>query len=755
MICTRIGARFIGRYLPLAALLLVMSLGRAPRAEAQFAPVADIPFAQEYRDPFLISSEADANNVFRLAMGEDGKLWLATAAGLRYVQDGAWETPAGELPAGPALDVAITGDGQVLFGAWDGAYRVTDDGVAKLAGTTGPINRIAVGNNRVVLGGPDGVWEVKDDTATPLDAFWASSIMDIAVDGDDTWLATIVGTYHLSDDRTRRLYESNELLTCQTHAVAVAPNGKVWIGTDQGLNLYRNGEHLQAITGEDGLPVKHIRSISFAPDETVWIGTPGGLVRYRDGEWALRHSLRWLPNDDVRDVAFGKEGDVYVATAGGVGVIRQRQMTLAEKAAHYQQIVRDRHVREPGLVEVCRLQETGDLASFAPRDTDNDGLFTGLYIASEAYRWAVTGDEQAKANAQAAFKALAFLQEVTETPGFIARTVIPSDWKDMADRNRSWTELEAALHRLDDPRFKPVETRWRKSADGKWLWKGDTSSDEVSGHYYAWGVYYDLVADEEEKEAIRDLVARVTDYIVDGGFVFRDIDGQATRWGVWAPELLNGNPNWSPDRGVNSVEILSFLTVAEHITGNQRYAELRKKLLDEHNYRKNILKPQTTDPGQFTHIDSQLLGLAYRGLFAYEQDPELRELYHHSMRHWYDLNRRIGGPFYNFIYGGAMESACDEQRATEFLRRVPLDMIRWSVDNRNRSDVNLVNYPQSEALQVDRLLPPDERHLVKWDGNHYSAVGGSAGREEDCGVFWLLPYWMGRYYGYIAPPGEG
>ena len=40
-----------------------------------------------------------------------------------------------------------------------------------------------------------------------------------------------------------------------------------------------------------------------------------------------------------------------------------------------------------------------------------------------------------------------------------------------------------------------------------WIWKGDTSSDEVVGHMFAYPIVYDLVADgEEEKQMVEDLV---------------------------------------------------------------------------------------------------------------------------------------------------------------------------------------------------------------------------------------------------------
>ena len=48
-------------------------------------------------------------------------------------------------------------------------------------------------------------------------------------------------------------------------------------------------------------------------------------------------------------------------------------------------------------------------------------------------------------------------------------------------------------------RDKPVEQRWRPATREGWLWKGDTSSDEMTGHFYALPIFYDLVADEQQK----------------------------------------------------------------------------------------------------------------------------------------------------------------------------------------------------------------------------------------------------------------
>ena len=79
-------------------------------------------------------------------------------------------------------------------------------------------------------------------------------------------------------------------------------------------------------------------------------------------------------------------------------------------------------------------------------------------------------------------------------------------------------------------------------------------------------------------------------------------------------------------------------------------------------------------------------------------------------------------------------------------------MVQWTVDNTHRKDVQLVERPAEGIVQTDRLLPPSERAVFRWDRNVYRAVRGDGGRVESSSVFWLAPYWMGRHHGFIGPP---
>lgn len=732
--------------------VIELSLLLVVRAQGHEA-IVDAPFWQEFREPFLTGSEARQNDVYALALDGHGSLWLATRAGLFIVRDAQWERAAGTDPAGPVFSLICDRAGTVWVGAWNGLYRATGQALDRIDGTSGPIGVLAVCDQGLLAGGPEGVWLRRNDQWEQLHGDWATSVRDLTMIGDVLWVATSVELYRVEDGTTRKFFDVEHLCSRDCRALAVASDGKLWVGTGDGIDVFDGTHHVSRYQeGDQAPPAREVRSLTFDAEGRLWAATSLGVARFDGKQWTLRHSERWLPSNDVRRIVVDDRNEARVATAAGVAHLRRKRMTLADKAAHYESIVRARHVREPGLVEKCVLTRRGDLSDWEPTDTDNDGQYTGTYLVAESYRFAATGAADAQANARAAYDAMEFLQTVTDTPGFIARTAVPSSWTRMADPNHIHAPQEIAEHLVEDPRDKPVDIRWRKSRDGKWLWKGDTSSDEITGHFYAYGVYYDLAADDSEKERVRRHVRRVMDYIIEGGFELLDTDGKPTRWGIWSPRRLNHDPNWQLDRGVNSVEILSYLATAFHITGDDKYRQAAQRLYEDHEYSQNVLLAQMTDPGAFTYIDSELLGMAYRGLFAYDREPSRRSGYRQSIDRWFAANRRDHSPMYNFVFAEATGELQGVRECVDYLRDVPLDMIQWTIDNSGRNDVRLVRKPYADAWQVDCVLPASERAILKWDANPYRAVDGEDGRTESPAASWLFPYWIGRYLGLISGP---
>lgn len=719
-------------------------------AEAQ--AVKDIPFVQETVERYDLGSP-EGNDVRAIAVAPDGDVWAATRAGFYRWRKGQNRWTSVSAETAPAFTAFTDSQGYVWLGAWDGLYRATNDGLHKVTGINLPVSALCEVEQELRAFGPDGMWRVRGDKATPHPLPCASSIRYVLSDGKGgIWIGTDVGLFHHTPGGTVWRYSEEHLLSSSVRGLAIAPDGSLWIGGLGGITTYREGKRIGQLTPTDGLPSVQVQCVRRAPDGRMWIGTPVGVTRTDGKSWSLRHSLRWLPDDDVRDVAFDADGTAWVATAGGVSAIHQRTMTLAEKAEYYLNICLARHVREPGLVEKCLLQTPGDVNTWKPRDDDNDGEYTSMYLAMECFRYAVTKDPSARANARKAFEALRFLQTVTGTRGFVARTVIPSNWQPMNDLNRTYTDAEWADEHVRDPRHKRVHERWRLSADGKWLWKGDTSSDEITGHFYGYLHFYDLAADEQDKQRVREHVRRVMDNIIEGGYVLKDIDGTHTRWAVWSPEKLNGDLNWAPERGINSVEILSFLKATYHITGDPKYEREYRKLLDQHGYRENVKHAKTFNPAWRTHIDDELLALAFPALLLHETDPDLKQLYRQALDTWYEGVKNDQNPWFHFLYASLTDTPPEIHDSLVFLRDAPLDLVRWTIDNTHREDLNLVRRPEMECWQTDRLPPPSERGVIRWDKNPWVAVQGDGGRTESDGVFWLLPYWMGRYYGYILPP---
>ena len=456
--------------------------------------------------------------------------------------------------------------------------------------------------------------------------------------------------------------------------------------------------------------------------------TSRGVWRTTPGERAMHyyHGMRYIPHPFCRALLRTPEGSVWVATAAGLAHLAELPHTLEEKAARFEYRVRKRHQRLDGYVTSSRLSKAGDLSTNVPRPSDNDGLWTSMYLGAQCFRFAVTKEEPARTFAQQAFAALERLEAVTTIPGFPTKAII----------------------RPDDPHQHQTRVPWLPSADGQWLWKADCSSDEIVGHFFGYALYYDLVAGPQERDRVAELVTRIMDHIIDNGYYLIGPDGKPTQWGVWAPEMLNGP--WKSQQGLNSLEILSHLRAAYHITGNDRYLGAYHELIERHHYAENTRRQKIDVPGHVNHSDDELAFLSYYPLLTYEDDPELRAIYLDSLEHNWQIERPERNPLWNIIYGVLTGNECDLDAAVRTLREIPMDLIDWDVDNSARLDLELdAESGRFGELQSVEVLPYDELPIAKWNSNPYRVVGGGGGYGEDDGTYYLLPYWMARYHGLI------
>ncbi len=477
--------------------------------------------------------------------------------------------------------------------------------------------------------------------------------------------------------------------------------------------------------------------------DTLWLGSNQGVMMGKlGGPWQYFQSKRWLDDNRVVKIELLAKG-ARVTTETGVRLIHTIPMTFEKKAAFYDQQLQKYNTRL-GFVGDARLNVPGDISggTFKPH-SDNDGLWTSLYIGAECFRYAVTGDPEAKKNARKSLESMMWLERVNGIPGFISRSIVPAG----------------------EPERLHYGGEWHLTPDGKWEWKGDTSSDEVDGHYFAYAIYYDLAADKKEKQEIQAYVRRITDYIVDHNYYLLDLDGKPTTWGFWGPQELNQKLQHLCERGLNSLEILSHLKASYHITGDKKYQEAYEELIRKHGYAINTVKQKMIWPHSIiNHSDDELAFVPYYHLLQYETDPKLVSIYLSSIQRSWEIERPEISPFFDYVYGASIlahpndwknvfedypkpDGTYDAEKCVGWFEDVPLDLIDWTVDNTHRTDyTKKFRDRYGRISECNKVFPVSERPLMRWNGNPYELRGGDGGRTLRDGAFWFLPYWMGRYH---------
>ena len=282
---------------------------------------------------------------------------------------------------------------------------------------------------------------------------------------------------------------------------------------------------------------------------------------------------------------------------------------------------------------------------------------------------------------------------------------------------------------------------------------------------------------EEEKERLREVVRDLTDHLIEHDFMLIDHDGTVTRWGDFNPLHLNHDKRWIAERGLNSLSMLSYLAVAEHVTGDPKYGEASRMLIEEHGYDQNAMRAKIQyGIGSGNQSDDELAIMSFYNLIRYTKNEALRERMRYSFFTYWRLEYPEMNPFFNFAYAASCQGATytnqwgtysldpwrDWSRdAIATLTGFPLDRVNWARQNSHRLD--LVYLPRQQAVDLDesagrgrgyrvnnKVLPVQERHFNHWNTDPWRLDYGGDGRTLGNGTVFLLPYYMGLYHGFIA-----
>jgi len=682
-----------------------------------------------------------------LSVAHNGERFYALMDSEIYTLDNDELKKMGQTPAG--ANKMETLNGKVWLMASSGFYRMDGNNWKKL--TNDQIVDLTLHGGKIMAATREEIFAIKDDqliSTRPEDGYYNNHLSLMKEDGTQVHLEPVRlgpidqlesfagmlmllrGSEIASFDgkKVDRDYVDWGHLPSAEAGEMMRIGSRVFITTDKGLGVLR-GAALTSLKGKDGLPYENTTCLATGFDDDLWIGTTRGAIRMLDNEWQYFGAQNWIPGDHVNDIVV-MDHQVVIATDKGIGLITYEPFTLQKKADYYEHYMDEWGMKRAGYISTLRWQD----GEWIRLISDNDGGHLATYLAAMSYKYAVTNDPKDRGEALKAFKAMLWLERITPIDGFIARAV--------------WTEADK-----DEPEKTGSggwPAKWYKSKDGNWMWKGDTSSDEVIAHFYAMSIFHDLVARGKEKDAARDHIAKMATNIMENDWRLIDVDGETTRWGRWYPEYLLRDYGYV-DKGINGLEALAFMQAAYRVTGDQKFkeglAQLVKWRYPQHTIRqKHVFPPQNVAPWDDRHAFR-----AYYTLIRNTQEPELKALFLRSLERTYEIKRIERTPWYNYTYGVITGNDCEEEESIKSLREWPLDCKRYSYHNSHRDDLfvpaGYVSYEKGRPV-----ISPRERPVKKGVGGANEYDGGGDGRVVVEPVLFLREYWMGRYHGLIEAP---
>jgi hypothetical protein len=331
----------------------------------------------------------------------------------------------------------------------------------------------------------------------------------------------------------------------------------------------------------------------------------------------------------------------------------------------------------------------------------DSALWTGNYLAAEAFRYAVTTAPDALTNARAAVAAIQNLVNVTGT-GVLARCLVPIN-----------SPYEAGIASEES-----ANGIFTNTAMGD-IWVGNTSRDEYSGVMFGLGVAYDLINDAALRASISTLVTQLVGFLQNH---------------LWTVVLPNGSI--STTFVGFSGQMLSFLAVASHVNPSQFQSTYQSQsVLLSLTVSAPILIDTLNDDSYFKfnldYIDLyNLIRLDNKSLY--------RDAY--SILHGY-----TGGDqnaFFNMIDRALNTADTSRDGATLFMLTQWLKRPSRDPYTDDTKLVPVCNGQACTPLAIPLRVPTD----FLWQRTPYQLTGGGSGVIEGAGIDYILPYWMARYY---------
>jgi hypothetical protein len=391
--------------------------------------------------------------------------------------------------------------------------------------------------------------------------------------------------------------------------------------------------------------------------------------------------------------------------------LNRTRISLLRIAEEVRLTLERRHLPHGTILDPIFTSPESNVVDHYTRGGDS-AIWTGHYLAAEAYRFAVTRSPEALESVRSIVRAMRRLIDVTGT-NLLSRLWLPADspWADAIVREeRQHRAYEATLD------GKPV------------LWLGNTSRDQYMGAFFGLSVAYEWIDDTGLRAEIADIVTRALDFLLEKGWAVVMPDGESST--VFWQRVDQRLALLQVGRQVNDTRFSSAYRNERFLGSLGVMAPVAFEVAEPH---ESYFKLNLVAIGMFCLIRGELSDThreryvdAYR-LFRKTVDD-------HGNAHFDMINRALEGP--------------------DLPRDLRVERLLQAWTRRPRRDFHVDLRGRLAACGEDRAceaIPVEERVNTDflWQRSPFLLYGGGDGFIESAGVDFLLPYWMGRAYGVL------
>ncbi len=382
-----------------------------------------------------------------------------------------------------------------------------------------------------------------------------------------------------------------------------------------------------------------------------------------------------------------------------------------QDALELSRTIRERHLPQGTVIDpIFATPSSGEIVSYT-RGADS-AIWTGHYLAAEAFRYKVTASPEALAHVRDALNGIRALRRITGT-NLLARCLMSVDW-----RFANAINTEEAGHGVTTD-----------TLDGKrYYWIGNTSRDQYAGVFFGLGVTYEMVDDSEVRTIVKEEVTLLLEFLL------------RNNWAIVMPSGAISTVFWGRDD-----QQLSFLQVGRQVNP-ERFAELykEKRKAAAISMALPITLETFDEHGSYFKFNIDYINLY--NLIRLEDSAKFRKRYLKT----YKILRNATGDHNNAHFDIIDRGLKGEDESRDARIRAALE--QWLQRPRRDAYMDLRNsYPSCSNNRACSPLPIIARVRTDflWQRSPFQLSGGGDGRIESAGIDYILPYWMARYYGVL------